>query len=435
MKIKFYLFIITTLIVFGIECKAQGNGENTITLKEAIQRSLTNQPLLKQAEQEINAADAKIKQQNSFFYPDVEGDLSYTRIGPIPSFIFGGANLYLAPANNYDAHVSARELLYDFGKRDALVDLAKSYKLSSEDKITLIKNNLSYQTTKAFYTVLFLERSIEVKNEQINTLNRHIEITTKMVQSGSATDYDILITKVKLAAAQNQKIDMKNALAKAKIYLKSLMGWPDSSTINLTGSFKADSSVFNTDSLIADAYDQRPEMKLAKDAEKSAAFSKNLTSLTEKPTLNVFVSYGLKNGFEPNLDVLRGNWVAGLSANFPIFNGNLKEAKLEEADANVLAVSAKILNLKRNIKADVEAAVTDYNSNNDKFNTTKLQVDQAKQAVQRAEIRYRDGVITNLDLIDAETSLSEAELQYVQVLYKNVLNSYEVYQAIGKRLW
>ncbi len=435
MKIKFYLLIMTALIVFGFECKAQETNGNSITLNDAIRQALTNQPLLKEAEQEINASEARIKQQNSFYYPDVEGNLSYARIGPIPSFNFGGANLYLAPSNNYDAHVSARELLYDFGKRDALVELAESYKLSSEDKIALIKNNLSYQTIKAFYTVLFLEKSIDVKNEQITTFNRHIELTTKKVQSGSATDFDILTTKVKLAGAQNQKIDMENALTKAKIYLKSLMGSPDTSSINITGDFKADSTIFNTDSLIAQAFQKRPEMKLARDAEKSANLNKHLTSLADRPTLNVIVSYGFKNGFEPNLDVLRGNWVAGLSANIPIFNGNLKDAKIEEADANILAVSAKISNLERNIKAGVEQAIADYNSNKDKFKTILLQVEQAKQAVSRAEIRYRDGVITNLDLIDAETSLSEAELQYVQVLYKNVLNSYEVYQAVGKRLW
>ena len=99
------------------------------------------------------------------------------------------------------------------------------------------------------------------------------------------------------------------------------------------------------------------------------------------------------------------------------------------------SASAKILSLERNIKTDVQKSVADYNSNLAKFKTTKLQVEQAKQAVNRAAIRYRDGVITNLDLIDAETSLSEAELQYVQVLYNNVSKYYEVSQAVGNKVW
>ena len=341
----------------------------------------------------------------------------------------------MAPNNNYDVHVSARELLYDFGKRDALVELSKSYKLSSEDKVTLIKNNLAYQTAKAFYSILFLEKSIDVKDEQINNLNKHIELTSKMVQSGSATDYDILTTKVKVADVQNQKIDLQNELSNAKIYLNSLMGWNDNIKIIISGDFNADSTSFNSDSLLNEAYKNRPEIILAKDAENTASLSKQIASLSDKPMLNVFANYGFKNGYEPNLQVLRGNWAAGVNAKIPIFNGNLKEGKIEEAEANLKTTSAKILEIQRNIKLDVQKSVSDYNSNLAKFRNTKLQVEQAKMAVERAEISYRDGVITNLDLIDAETSLSEAELQFVQVLYHNVLNSYEVYQAVGNKLW
>ena len=428
----FYLFSINLLI---INCNAQEQNTKQLTLSEAIKQALTNQPLLKQAEEQINSAAAKISQQESYYYPEVDGELSYTRIGPIPSFNFGGDNLYLAPNNNYDVHVSARELLYDFGKRDALVELSKSYKLSSEDKVTLIKNNLAYQTAKAFYSILFLEKSIDVKDEQINNLNKHIELTSKMVQSGSATDYDILTTKVKVAAVQNQKIDLQNGLSNAKIYLNSLMGWNDNIKIIISGDFNADSTSFNSDSLLNEAYKNRPEIILAKDAENTASLSKQIASLSDKPMLNVFANYGFKNGYEPNLQVLRGNWAAGVNAKIPIFNGNLKEGKIEEAEANLKTTSAKILEIQRNIKLDVQKSVSDYNSNLAKFRNTKLQVEQAKMAVERAEISYRDGVITNLDLIDAETSLSEAELQFVQVLYHNVLNSYEVYQAVGNKLW
>ncbi len=433
MTIKNIFLIIITFSVFVISSFAQQNNKS-LTLQDAIQNALTNQPLLKQAEEQINAAESKINQQKTYYYPEVEGDVSYTRIGPIPAFNFDGHNLELAPNNNYDFHVSARELLYDFGKRDALVELAKSYKLSSEDKIALIKNNLAYQTTKAFYSVLFLEKSISVKDEQINTLNSHIEVTKKLVQSGSSTDYDILTTKVKLAAVQNQKIDLQNALTKAMIYLNSLMGWPDGKDFELSGNFNADSTSFNADSLIVEAYNKRPEMTLAKDAENSADLNKQLVSLSDRPMLGVFANYGFKNGYEPNIEVLRGNWAAGLNAKIPIFNGNLKDSKVEEAEANLKTASAKILELERNIKTDVQQSVADYNSNLKKFSTAKLQVEQAKQAVQRAEIRYRDGVITNLDLIDAETSLSEAELLSIKVAYENVVNLYSIKMSVGEQI-
>jgi outer membrane protein len=428
-RISVIIFILS-LSVFA-NGYAQQAADDSLTLQQAIKLTLTNQPLLKQAAEDINAAEAKIKQQNSFYYPRINGDIAYIRIGPIPTIQFGGLGFTLAPNDNYDAHISASQLVYDFGKRDALEDLVKSYKLSSEDKLNLIKNNLSYQTVQVFYTILFTEKSIKVKDEQINTLKKHIELTNKKVQSGSATDFDVLTTEVRVASAENQKIDLENALNKERIYLKSLLGWSSDKELNISGEFKVDTSLFNNESLIQEAFQKRVEMKLAKDAEKSAMVTKQVASLTDKPTLSVIASYGLKNGYEPNLDVLRGNWAAGINASIPIFNGNLRESKVEEADANLKSSSAKILELERTIKSQVEQASTELSASRSKIKTSELQLKQAQEAVSRAEVRYRDGVITNLDLIDAETSLAEAKLLRLRVSFENVINTYSLMQAVG----
>ncbi len=434
MQYRISLIIFILILFLFRNGYSQQVGKDPLTLQQAIKLALTNQPLLKLATEEINGAEAKIKEQNSFYYPRVNGDISYTRIGPVPTIEFGGIGFTLAPNNNYDANISASQLVYDFGKRDALVDLVKSYKLSSKDKLKLIKNDLSYQTIQVFYTILFTRKSITVKDEQINTLKKHIELTNKKVQSGSATDFDVLTTEVRVAATENQKIDLENNLNKEKIYLKSLLGWPSDKDLNLAGEFKVDTSLADNESLIEEAFQKRPEMKLAKDAENSAIVSKQVASLTDKPTLSVIASYGLKNGFEPNLDVLRGNWAAGINASVPIFNGNLRDAKVEEAEANLKSSSAKILELERKIRSEVELAAADLNASKSKIKTSELQVKHAKDAVSRAEVRYRDGVITNLDLIDAETSLSEAELLRLRVTYENVINTYSLMEAVGTEI-
>ena len=427
--------ILTGILLFNtllfMNCYSQQAEKDSLTLEDAIRLTLINQPLIQQALEQVNAADAKIKEQNSFYYPKFDANLSYIRIGPIPTIEFGGFGFTLAPDNNYNMHISASQLVYDFGKRDAMLDLMKSYKLSSEDKINLIKNNLTYGTIRIFYTILFLKKSIDVKNEQINTLNKHLEITNKKVQSGSATDFDVLTTQVRVADAENQKIDIENELSKAEINLKSMLNLKPEQYLNLTGEFKVDSTVYDSSLMLNEALQERPEMKLARDAEKSALVSKQVASKEDLPALRVIANYGLKNGFEPNLDVLRGNWSAGINASIPIFNGNLRDAKEEEADANWKSSSANISALEKDISVEVEQAVADVKANLLKIKTSELQVKQAMQAVSRAEIKYRDGVITNLDLIDAETSLAQAKLGLLQIRYRNVLGYYNLKKATG----
>jgi len=432
MKFQILSLALILFILIVVKSYPQQAVKDSLTLEDAVRLTLVKQPLLQQALEQVNAADAKIKQQDSYYYPQIDGNLTYVRIGPIPSLGFGGMNFSLAPANNYDAHISASQLLYDFGRRDALLDLTKTYKLSSEDKINLIKNNQTYQTVQIFYAILFLEKSVDVKNEQINNLKKHLDITTKKFQSGSATDFDVLTTKVRIADAENQKIDIENELSKAEINLRSKLNMPPNTELNLTGEFKVDSMANDSASLLDEALRNRPEMKLAKDAENSSMISKQVASLGDMPALSVLGEYGLKNGYEPNLNVLRGNWALGINASIPIFNGNLRDAKIEEADANWKSSSANILALERDIRVEVEQASANLKATSLKINTTELQVEQAMQAVLRAEIQYRDGVITNLDLIDAETSLVQAKLIYLQVQFRNILSYYDLKKVIGE---
>ncbi len=436
MRNKILVFILISAAMFVKSVYPQQVHKDSLSLDEVIHLTLSNQPLINQAVEQINAVDAKIKEQNSSYYPEVEGTLSYAWIGPIISLAFPGlGNFDFNTANNYDMHVSAGYVLYDFGKRDALLELTKSYKLSAEEKVNLIKSNLAYTAIQIFYSIKFLEESIDVKSDQIKTLNQHLVVAMKKVESGSATDYDVLTTRVRVASAQNEKSDLENALKKEKIYLQNLIGYSSDHALNLSGDLSASMLSVNEDSLINQAYNMRPEIKLAKDAENSARISKQVSALGDRPTLSLGASYGLKNGFFPNLDVLRGNWLAAISANIPIFNGYRTDAKVEEAEANLKSSTQEILSLERKIKAEVQSAVSDLETSQEKQSTTKIQVMQAEEAVARAEVQYRDGVITNLDLIDSETALAESRLLYLQIIYKNVLSKYALDKVVGAVLW
>jgi outer membrane protein TolC len=415
---------------------SQQANSDSLTINEAIKQTLSNQPLITQAMEQINEVDAKIKEQKSSYYPSVESNLSYTYVGPLISLTFPGlGNFDFNTLNNYNMNVSAKQVLYDFGSRDAAMELAKSYKLSAEEKVNLIKSNLAYQTIQIFYTILFLEKSIDVKNEQINTLSAHLEIAKKKVESGSSTDFDVLTTEVRVASAQNELIDLQNALDKGKIYLRSLIGNEGEWSTNLSGDFSISIPDINEASLISKAFSLRPEIKLAKENEGSAKLSTQVAGLGNKPTLSVGLGYGLENGLFPDLDVLRGTWFAALSANIPIFDGYKTDAKKEEAEADLKSSTQEILIQERKIKAEVQSAAADLKTSMDKLKTTEVQVKHATEAVSRAVAQYRDGVITNLDLIDADTALAEAKLLYLQVLYKNVVNKYALDQVVGEVVW
>jgi outer membrane protein len=429
LTISFLIYLFLSMNLY-----AQQDSKETLTLTNAINLAIHNQPLIEQAMDQVDAAEAKIMQQKSSFYPRVQGDLSYTRLGPVTEIAVAGHSFQLYPADNYDAKIVASELVYDFGKRRAILDLMKTYKLTALDKIDLIRHNLAFQAIRTYYTILFLEKTIKVNDERINTLQKHLAVTQKKVESGSATDFDILTTQVKVAEAQNQRTDTENILNKQRLTLNSLTGRPSDAPLILSGEFTVDSSDINIESLINEAYSSRPEIKLAKDAANNASLSEKAAALTDRPDLSVMASAGFKNGYQPDLNEPIGNWTAGIHASIPIFNGHLKNAKVAEARAKMKSSSDELKELKRQIKLEVEQAAEDLQANKAKIKTSKVQVEHAKKAVSRADSQYKDGIITNLDLIDTETALAQAKLMYLRIIYENVLNQYNLKRTTGALL-
>lgn len=423
------------MLIFSIQLIYAQDIKDSLSVTDAVALTLKNYPLIQQATESINVAEAKIKGQQSILYPRVDAEATYIRIGPIPSIIFGPESFDLAVANNYDANVSVYHTLYDFGKRDASVDLIKSYKKSAIDNVEYVKSNLAFQTIQTFYSVLLLERSIAVKDSDIQNLKDHLAFTQKRFETGSATDFDVLTTRVRISNAENQKLDLQNTLKKQIINLKNLTGIPYDSTANLASEFSLNYNVVNKDSLMTIAIQQRPELKLALDAENSARMQQNVAGLGNMPSLNIMLSYGLKNGYMPNLDALRGNWSAGVNVKLPIFDGFRTSANEEEADANLKVSEEHTAKVKKDIISEVQQATEDLKIKIDKVATTKIQVNYAEASIQRANAQYRNGVVTNLDLLDAENSLTQARLQYLLAIYEAIISNYNLKRSVGDIIW
>lgn len=402
-----------------------------LTLDDVISLTVKNHPLIQQKEDELRAASFRVDQQKSFYMPIVKADASYTRIGPIPSFNFGGQSLDLAPADNYNVTLLVHQTLYDFGKRNAQVQYAESFLNSIKDRQDLIKNDLSNQAVRVFYAIIFLENSIAVKDSQFAALQEHLNVTNLKIKNGTATDYDALSTKTKMAEIENEKSSLLNEKSRQEYYLKELIGYDRNKNILITGQFDLPDYNVDPDSLITTAFNQRFELKIAYDAINTGNMQKEMVKQSDKPVLNADLGYGFKNGYEPNINVLRGNWFASVSVDVPIFNGNLTDNRVNEANANIDAADKNVAQLKNSISTEVYQSLSNLKSSIEKIKISSQQIDYAQKSLERAKIQYDKGAGTNLEVLDAETTLTQAKLLKIQATYKAVINYYDLKKAVG----
>ncbi len=436
---KLILFsALSALLFIPVFSIAQHTVSISLSLSKAINLATNNQPLLREAEDYVKVAQGNIQQSESSKYPQISAALSYDYIGPIPSIVipFGpGGRFDLAPANNYNEHIDIRYLIFDFNRRNEWINLLKSNKLAEQEKINLLKNRLAYRTVQAFYSILFFRKSLKVKDEQMKDLLHHLATAKKLVETGSAISLDTLTTHVRVTAIENQKVGIENLLLQNEIVLKSLLNLNNDASVRLTGGFIKSVPKMPLDSLIEVAFANREDIKLTKIGEQAAGIQKNIAGLNGRPTLSAIGSYGLKNGYPGMLYKLRSNWLLGVAANIPIFDGYMKKAKIETATWNIHAVQNHLDALKKTISREVQQAESELLSSQKQLKLAREEIVSAQAALKQARVQYKSGYVTNLALLDAETSLTRARLSYVAGLYKITLNKYRLMETMGLKIW
>jgi len=410
---------------------AQAAPPDSLTAREAVDLVLATNPTMQEATQDIEASKARVELSRGGYLPVAEIGASYGYISPIPEFIFGGASIRVAPHDNYDAHIGLRQTIYDFDRTASLVSLSASRVTLAQNSREVLARDLSFQTVGLFYAILFLRQSVSVQDEQIQTLNRHLEIARKKIDAGTALELDALTTEVRVANATTTRITLATALRTQETAFRKLAGLLPETPIRLKGEIVPLARPMGLDSLLQLALVNRIEEKNAADAIASAQAQEAAARQSDAPSLSAFVSYGVKNGYVPNLDVLRGNFVGGVQLNIPVLDAKRSHNLVAEAAALVLGAEARKQETELRIRADVEQALTEAQAAAERVAVTRVNIEQAKLAVRTAQLRYDAGTIPNLDLLDALNNQTRARLTHLQSEYDGVISGLKLRKAIG----
>jgi outer membrane protein len=414
---------------------ADAPAKTPLTLDQAIQLVRKNNPALKAAAEEITAADARITQSRSAYFPQISASAGYTWLDTVSKIDLGSGVMQFMPNDNYDAKVTAKATLLDFGKRGTTVNLARSGKKTAEQSLELARRELSFQTVQLFYGILFLQENLRVEEKEIAALNKALDYTTKRYQSGAATRFDVLSTEVRIAAARNKTLDIEHELRRSQLTLRRLTGITENAPLSLQGSFALTPKAPANSGLVAQALEQRLELQLSRENEAAAKLHRSLAMKQGLPVVTGSISWGVTNGYQPDIDEMRNNVAAGLHLEIPLFNGFRTSAERQESTALMRAATQRRIDTEQQVKTDVEETVHALQTASEKITTTEVQVQQAELAARHVRARYENGMATALDLLDTEAALSQAELARLQAAYAYVMNSYTLKRATGEVFW
>ncbi len=419
---------------------AQSNVDTTpsdsLALPAVMKQVMTNYPTLQEARQAIIAANARIGLSKSAYYPNISLSSSYSHIGPVSSISFPGLGTFnMFPADNYSAAINYNQTIYDFGK--TAKNVAYANQNSELAKLTegQIKQQLSLMVVGNFFTLDYLQQAIRIKNDELKNLYDHLRFVEKKAATGSATDYEILTTKVRISSIENQKTDLETSLKIAQSQLNALLGKPQTAIVTVQNNLAAPYTFVPNDSLISVALKQREEVKIANKQGLLAQMRLNNVNAANNPSLDFFANGGFKNGYFPVLSTPKANYVVGVSLTIPLFDATRTKYNRIAAKSEIQSATQDKELTQRNVVNDVIQSYENVDAAQQKVKQATLQVTQAEKAYQLAETSFESGSITNLDLLDSAVSLAESRLSFLKTQIDYTVSQYKLKIALGEPIY
>ena len=407
-------------------------------LKQLVDRSFQKYPRVGEMSEMVRMSEVRVNLGKAGYWPVAAGDVSYRRQYPTPAIQFPTGQgqfqeVNIQPADNYNASVGLVQPLVDL-RTPVAVDKAKSDLETSRDNLESFKIQLAYQVAQVYYSIIFLNKSLYVQQEQINLLQSTLQQLGVKVKNGDALNYDLVSTQVKYTNSENFYTDLMTQLNKQYNMLGMLTGNNGNGYLDDT-IVRQSTFATATDSIVALAFRNTPELRIADDRIRSAAWDIVSAGRNRLPTLNLLAGLGYKNGFMPEIDVATFNYYIGAGISIPILSASRPGLQKKMATINLSATKLARESQQVNLNRDLLNALDDIRKNQKKLASADTLIRQAQLANDLATDRYKYGVITNLDLLTSLTNYKDAQLSRLQFEYNLLLSRMELCRLAGIRWW
>jgi len=412
--------------------------DDSLSLSSVVGQVVVNYPAILKAQKNIDAADAKINLAKTAYYPDINFSGQYSRIAPVTKLDLSALGLgveQMTVADNYGISLNINQLIYDFGRSAKNKNLQKNSKKIDELTLELSKQQVSLAAAGTFYNIAFLQKALKIKNEELAALNEHLDFVKKKLEAGTATEYAVLSTQVRISDVENQKTDIETALTVQKSQLNAFLGRQGSDNVLVKADIDAEQSVNPINDLTQTAYSNRIELKIAEEKKQISKQKLGLFSSQYYPAFHLFAAGGFRNGYIPDLYKFTPNYQIGVGLHVPIFDQGKTMYNKQTINSEIEADEQEIELTKRLIANEVIGCQTSIEAAKKKVQQSQMQLTQAMQAYKLAQISYESGSITNLDLLDSYTKLSDSELSLYKSQIDYTLNILKLKVATGGKIY
>jgi outer membrane protein TolC len=436
-KICAGLFLLTSL----------ATNAQSFSLKQAVDYAITHQVQVKNSQIDLQNASAKINEIKAMGLPQVNGSVALTnnivlQRAFIPAKIFNPAaadgELIAAKFgvdNSGFASVGLSQLVFD-GSYLLGLKATSVYKDLAIKSVTQSKQQVAENVTKAYYGILVNEKRIGLLSLNLARLDTLLKETRELNKQGFVEKIDVQRLDVQ---ANNLRTELENVNRLQELsysLLKFQMGYPMEEPIKVTESLeKIELATFNTNTAGEFSYANRIEYSILQTQENLAELDLKSIKAGYLPRLVLNANYGYNAGANAFSDLMTKQWfdnaAVTVALQIPIFDGFSKKYKAVQSANNLQKVRQSYGLLKSSIDMQRSQASITMKNALESMKEQKANLDLANEISRVTRVKYQQGVGSNLEVLNAESSIKESQANYFTALYNALIAKVEVEKANG----
>lgn len=443
------IFYIITFGLIGVLAGAQ----TEFSLEDAIHYAEQNHISVKKSRLDIDDAEFQIKEILAAAIPKLDANMEYqrflvlpTQILPKGSFFEGDPSQGIPPNpeedleirfgvnNSLNAGLNFNALLFD-GSVFVGIQASRLARELARSQIGMTERDVRDQVTKAYFAVLVARRNKEVLARNVENLHKTLEETKAMYENGFVEKLDVDRLEFSLSNIKLETENVSNLINTTKNILKLQMGYPMEDSIIVTGTLEEFMDRQADVALLSEEYDfqNRPEYKPLAVTEELREMDIKQLKFGYIPTLSVFAGYNQQLQADK---LSAGNWfpysVIGGRMEIPIFDGRDRSMKIQRAKVRLQQHQLDMEQAKRSLKMEAINAKNDFLTNMNKVTNSEKNMELAEDIYRVAQIKFREGVGSSVEMYQAESSFFEAQAQYIRALYDFMVSKSDLQKALGK---
>ena len=379
-----------------------------LSLPEVFTKVLGQSPSLDKIQSRIREAQYKVDEAYTIVSPTADFSAQYSRVEPPVSFPGGPI---ISPANNYQLSLTLNQAIFTFGRLKWNTLAGKLSRRSIQEEYRGELNRLIGLTAQTYIQVLLAQEAVLIAQDNLEAQLAALRTSQLLFENGVAARFDVFRNEAEASKSQQDLIEAETSERIAKSRLLSLLGEPLGRPLELVALDLFEPENLQLKNTKVRALEIRPDLRSLRWAIEAGKARVEAARVTNAPTLALQNQTVNRNatGFSPGTQ----NTTA-VVLTIPLYDGGSARLKAEQGREVVQQLTKDLEQAERQVTLEIEETYFQLQDAWRAIEVTESAVKQAEEALRVALLRYRNGISTNVELLDAQAARSQARFALAQ---------------------